>query len=218
MHALIVGSTGLIGKQLIQILLEDPDYTKVTSLVRRPSGITHLKLSEVQVDFENLAAGTRDLAEGVDHYFCCMGTTIKIAGSQEKFRRVDFDYVVESAKLALDKGARTCSLVSSLGANAKSPIFYTRTKGEVENALMEMGFPSCLVYRPSFLTGEREGERAGEGVLVDKLSFLMIGPLASMRPISDLTVARVMAQKVKSPDAASAILESKEIQREFDAY
>jgi uncharacterized protein YbjT (DUF2867 family) len=149
--AILVGSSGLIGKALQAKLTGR--YGKVWAISRKPMVDLPKTAENLVLDFES------DWQEislpACDVFFCALGTTIKIAGSQEAFRKVDFDYVVNSAKAAKRAGATKMAVVSALGASSKSSVFYNRTKGEMEEALTALGFAKLLIVRPSFLTGNR---------------------------------------------------------------
>lgn len=191
--AILLGATGLVGGHCLELLLEDDAYGVVVSLGRRKSGREHAKLSEHQIDFERLEDYSH-LFRG-DDLFCCLGTTIKKAGSQAAFRRVDFTYAVESARLASENGMKQFLLVSALGANARSRVFYNRTKGEVEETIAKLPFHGVQIFRPSLLLGERREFRAGERVaekVMKLFSFLLAGPLRKYRPVHARTVAEAM--------------------------
>lgn len=207
--ALIVGASGLVGRQLLDELLAAPDYTVVTALLRRPLDVRHPKLTQRIVDFDTL--GTLDLPPA-DDVFCALGTTIKAAGSQAAFRRVDHDYVLTLARRALDGGARQFLLVGSMGANARSPFFYMRVKGEIEEALRALHFASCSVFRPAYLAGKREQSRPAEdlyGTLMQRLAFLM--PRA-YRPIAARGVARAMLAQARRAPPGFHVIESGRLQ------
>lgn len=157
--ALIAGSTGLIGRQLLNLLLKSQDYQKVIALTRRDLP-AHPKLSQVIVDAGGLA-GKADLLKA-DDVFCCLGTTMAKAGSREKFREIDFDYPLELARISHALGARQYLLVSALGANKDSKLYYNKVKGEVEDAISAVGFDTFHVFRPSLLLGARSEKRSGE--------------------------------------------------------
>ena len=191
--AILAGATGLVGRNCLDSLLTSSVYDRVTVVVRRPLAVTHTKLEQLIVDFESL--GELD-AVGAD-VFCALGTTIRKAGSQEEFRRVDFGYTTMVARLASEAGARQFVLVSSVGANARSRNFYLRVKGETENALLALPFEAVHVFRPSFLIGKRAESRPGEGAGIaaaSALSFLFAGPLKRYRPIEAVKVARAMVR------------------------
>lgn len=159
---LLAGATGLVGGECLHALLADPTVLRVVALVRRPLGVRDPRLDERIVDFDRLdAAGD---AFRVDQVICALGTTIGQAGSQAAFRRVDQEYPLELARLARAHGARHFLLVSSLGADAGSRVFYSRVKGEVEDALQGAGFRSLTIVRPSILLGARQEFRLGEAI------------------------------------------------------
>ncbi len=191
--ALIAGGSGLVGGHLLRQLLDNSDYTRVVALVRRPIPLSHPKLEQVMVDFSALEKTPADLC--CDDAFCCLGTTIKEAGSRENFRAVDHGAVLAFAWAAQRHGARRFFMVSSLGANAESRIFYSRVKGETEDALMVLGFGTLAIFQPSLLLGLRAkmrwGERFWSGImwLADPLLF---GSLRKYRAIDATVVARAM--------------------------
>lgn len=194
-RALLLGATGLVGGHLLRLLLASPAYDQVRVLVRRPTGLQHPKLDERVVDWERLAEQPELFA--ADDLFCCLGTTIKQAGSQAAFRRVDFDYPLTAAKLAKAAGVQRYLLVSSLGADPRSRIFYSRVKGEVEEAIAAIGLPALAIFQPSLLLGERAVHRPGEAVaaIVSRiLRPIMVGPLAATRAIEGEAVARGMLE------------------------
>jgi uncharacterized protein YbjT (DUF2867 family) len=198
--ALLVGATGLVGGHCLRRLLADGSYGRVTVLARRPVGLTHERLVEKIVDFDRLAEQAGALLVDVDDLFVCLGTTIKAAGSQAAFRRVDHDLVVEVGRLARAAGARRCGLVSSIGADATASAFYLRTKGEAERDLAAVGFESMEILRPSFLMGERREKRSAEAVgiaVTARAAGLMMGPLRKYRPISADTVAAALLAAVR---------------------
>lgn len=213
--ALIIGATGLVGNYLIFKLLQSDRYENVITLVRRPMHLKHPKLDERIVDFDNL---TLQDVSGANDVFCCLGTTIRQAGSQEAFRKVDFVYPVEVGKLALQAGATQYLLVSSIGANAQSSIFYSRTKGQVEAAIGELGYRSYTVFRPATLLGKRKQFRLGEevGKVLDfALSplTLLIPPLRKYKGIQASKVASAMLNIADQEVPGQHILESDALQR-----
>ena len=188
--ALTAGSTGLVGSDCLRSLLASPEYASVTALVRRPGGITHPKLREQIVNFERL-----DDLPAAENIFCALGTTIRKAGSQAEFRKIDFEYPRRLAERSLQLGARQFVLVSSVGANAKSKNFYLRTKGELEDALRALPFEALHIFRPSFLVGERKESRPGErfGIgLARATQFVLFGNLRRYRLIQAEVVAKAM--------------------------
>ena len=161
-QALVTGATGLVGQELVRQLLRAPDVERVTVLARRPLPGRNAsdRLAVHLVDFARLEEDA-DVVRG-DWAFCALGTTIKSAGTQDAFRRVDYDYPLAVARLAVARGVRHFLLVSSAGADATSRIFYSRVKGELENALCELPFEAMTIARPSFLLGDRHEFRPGE--------------------------------------------------------
>lgn len=201
--ALIAGATGLTGGHLLRQLLGGADYGKVYALVRKTSLAAHPKLEEMAVDFAHMPRLPR-----VDDAFCCLGTTIKKAGSKAAFRMVDFDYVMNFATAAKRSGARRFLVVSAIGADAGSSIFYSRVKGETENALQKIGFDALHIFRPSFLVGERQESRAGERIGIAAFSLaapLMLGPMKKYRPVTAKSVADAMLKAANS-DAAGVVM------------
>lgn len=188
--ALIVGASGLTGRTLLEMLLADSRYQRVHALVRKATLPTDAKLVEHVVDFDHLAPLPR-----IDDAFCCLGTTIKRAGSQAAFRTVDFEYVVNVAKAAAKAGAKRFLVVSALGASATSAVFYSRVKGEMEDALKELGFAELHIFQPSLLTGNRPESRPAERAGIAAFSLiapLMLGPSRKYRPIAAEAVAAAM--------------------------
>lgn len=173
MKAVIVGSTGLVGKSLLEQLNSDAAFTQVIALVRKKTNHGFEKVKEIEVDFENLPSSTFVDAAIV---FCCLGTTIKKAGSQEAFRKVDFEYPFNTAKIAKSQGVESFAIVTAMGSDASSSIFYNRVKGEIEKALNDLKFERLGVFRPSMLLGDRTetriGERVGQ-VVINLFGFLI---------------------------------------------
>jgi uncharacterized protein YbjT (DUF2867 family) len=194
MIAVVAGGTGLVGRFLLEILDADPAFTEVRALSRRAQKSDLKKVKWVEVNFDE--PQSLDAAcDGVNVAFCCLGTTIKKAGSQEAFRKVDHGYVIAFAKAAKKGRAAQFHTVSAIGASAKSSVFYSRVKGEAEEAVQGMGFKSLGIYQPSFLEGPREEPRLGEkigGVAMKLLSPLMLGGLSIYKPIHVKTVASAM--------------------------
>lgn len=152
-NALIAGATGLVGGYVLRRVLAHPSYSRVEILVRRELPVRDSKLTQRVVDFERLNAGVTGIA--AHDVFCCLGTTIGKAGSQEAFRRVDYDYPLALARVAKTAGAGKLLMVSALGADPKSSVFYNRLKGEVEHAIAATGLPATYFFRPSLLMGPR---------------------------------------------------------------
>ena len=191
--ALIIGSTGLIGSELVNLLLDSNDYTKVLTFVKRDSGIKHPKLTQYVIDFDKPET-YKDLVVG-DDFFCTIGTTIKKAGSQNAFRKVDFEYPKQFAAFALDNKVKQFLIISSLNADAMSGNFYLKTKGEIQDFLKNCAFESVAVLQPSLLLGNRTEFRLGEKVgafFMKAFSFFFQGNLKKYKPIEGKTVAKAL--------------------------
>lgn len=203
-RVLIAGASGFIGRELLDLLLADPTVAEVHALVRRPLPLRHERLHQHSVDFARLDDALPQLH--ADTAFCCLGTTIRVAGSQAAFRAVDQDAVLAFAALARRAGVRHFLSVSAIGASVSSPSFYSRVKGEVEQSLRDAGFPSLSLFQPSLLLGARDEFRFGERVAqVLSVPFgpLMAGPLAPYRPIPGSVVAQAMAAAARQPAAGN---------------
>ena len=191
--ALLAGATGLIGGLLLKTLLEAPDYSRVYALTRRPYGKEHPKLANRVVIFERMAEQLKGLV--VQDAFCCIGTTIHEAGSQEAFRAADVDAVLMFARAARAAQAARFVVVSSVGASSNSKKFYLRTKGEMEEAVTDLGFTSVDVLQPSLLLGPRKSfrllETAGQ-IFAPLINPLLTGAREPFRAIPAETVARAM--------------------------
>lgn len=199
--ALVLGASGLVGKALVNQLCRDERYTQVTCLVRSPLTKANYhdpqnKIQAIVIDFDELQDYQGYFT--VEHVYCCLGTTIKDAGSQSNFRRVDFQFVHVAAQLARGQRAKSFVWISSIGANAKSKNFYLKVKGELENAILSMPqLGNAAAVRPSLLLGERAQKRSAESIginIAKMLSPIMAGPLAKYRPVSGDQVAYQMIQ------------------------
>jgi len=204
---LIAGATGLVGGECLRLLLADPAFDPVHAVVRRPlpaaPGVDKLRQHVTELD--QMAMALTDLR--ADAVICALGTTIRKAGSQEKFRLVDFEYPLALARLGLERGARHYLLVSSLGADARSRVFYSRTKGELEEAVSALGYRSLTIARPSLLLGERAEFRLGEQILA-RLGFLMP---RKYKPVAARAVAAALVAAAKEDRPGCRIIESGEI-------
>ena len=191
--ALLAGATGLIGGLLLKTLLDAPDYSRVYALTRRPYGKEHPKLANRVVIFERMAEQLKGLV--VQDAFCCIGTTIHEAGSQEAFRAADVDAVLMFARAARAAQAVRFVVVSSVGASSNSKKFYLRTKGEMEEAVTDLGFTSVDILQPSLLLGPRKSfrllETAGQ-IFAPLINPLLTGAREPFRAIPAETVARAM--------------------------
>ena len=198
MKALIVGATGLIGKQVLELLNNDPEIEKVVSLNRNKEAVGG-KINHQKIDFDHLKEV--ELKEEYDLAFCCLGTTIKIAKTKENFKKVDYQYVVDFAELAKENGVKSYSVISAMGANAKSGIFYNKVKGEMEEALQKVGIKGLLILRPSLLLGDRKesrfGEKVGE-VVMFLLKPFFIGSWRNYAAVKSEYVAKTMVHATKA--------------------
>lgn len=198
--AVVVGSTGLIGSQLVQLLLNDVAFTEVRILVRRTVSFSHPKLVVQIVAFDDY----HDLKEKIGNghsLFCCVGTTQKkVKGDKVAYRKVDYNIPVNAANASTENGFKNFLLVSASGANKNSGNFYLRLKGEVEESISKLEFKSIYFFRPSILLGDRKEFRAGEKIAqgsMQLLSFLFAGPLRKYKPIHSNDVAKAMVAASK---------------------
>jgi uncharacterized protein YbjT (DUF2867 family) len=211
--ALLVGASGLIGSRLLTRLLSHPEYERVTIWARRPVSLEIHKFAQVVVDFERLQEHAHQFA--ANDVYVALGSTMKKAGSQEAFRRVDHDYPIEVARIALRQGVQRFLMVSALGADTRSRVFYNRVKGEVETEIRALGLPKVWLFRPSLLVGDRAESRPGEraAIAVGKvIAPFMIGGLRRYRPIAADAVAAAMIHAA-TRDVQPGVVESEEIAR-----
>lgn len=199
--ALVIGATGLIGSALLNQLLDSADFSPVVALLRRSSGRNHPRLLERVTDFASLDAIDMPPVATV---FCAIGTTIKIAGSQAAFRQVDYDLPLRLARWARARGARHFLLVSSVGADPKSPSAYLSVKGELERDIAALDYPAVDIFQPSVLLGPRAGFRPAEWiskVALQAVPFLLAGSLRKYRAIlgHDVAAAMVAASRTATP-------------------
>ena len=201
----LAGATGLVGRAMLEGLLADTSVSAVHAIGRRNPGRVHPKLIFHVADFAALPS-----LPPLDEVYLAVGTTIKVAGSQAAFRAVDFDANLAVARAALAAGARRAGLVSAMGADAKSRIFYNRVKGELEEALAQLPFDGLVIARPSLLTGDREALGQTERPL-EKVSLAVsrfVGPLipANYRPIAAVDVARALLAQVPAAQGRTVLL------------
>ena len=205
----VIGATGLVGKKLVELLLDSDQFAKVRIFVRRDTGIQNPKLEQQIVDFSKTETWEKQLVGDV--LFSALGTTLKQAGSKEKQYEIDFTFNLSFAKKAKKNGVENYVLVSSIGANSKSSLFYTRMKGELDEAVARIGFTNLVILRPASLTGNRFNKRIAEEISVPVLNLLTRFLMKNYRPISDETVARAMINSVLFPNNNKTIWEGKEV-------
>jgi len=198
MKALIIGATGATGKDLVNVLLQDPAYEKIVLFVRRSSGVAHPKLTEVLTDFDDLEAVSG--AINGDVLFSCLGTTLKAAGSKERQWQIDYEIPAKFAAIARKNGIPRMVLLSAYGAAPDSRVFYSKMKGELEETIAGLGFDQYIVFRPGLLL-RKDTDRAGERIMARVLKFLnSVGLIRKFRPMPTSLLAEKLA---KAPKALS---------------
>ncbi len=208
----MAGASGLVGQYALGSLLASGAYTQVTALVRKPLAIQHPNLKQIKVNYEQLDKVGAALK--ADDIFCCLGTTRRKAGNEQAFSLVDYDYPMNLARLTLKKGAQQLMIISALGANAKSGLFYNRIKGELERDLMALSFRSVCAFRPSLLIGKRKEFRLGEKIGIGLATFLrpiLFGSLKRYRGIEARIVGRAMVKAAQQLQPGRRIFESEQI-------
>lgn len=212
--AIIVGASGLIGSNLLQILLEEDYYDQVVVLVRRELPVKHKKLTQLIIDFDKLSDYSGQINGHV--IFSCLGTTLSQTPDKNEYRKIDYDYPLQLAQLALQNGVKQFHLVSAVGADAKSSGFYLKLKGETENDIIKLGLPSLHIYRPSMLLGRKEKVRLMETILsgiMRVIDPLLIGSLSKYHSVSGATVARAMFIQSIDNETGTFIYQYKEIKQ-----
>lgn len=194
--AIIVGASGLIGKFCLSYLLMDKNYSQVIAITRHALPLKDPKLNNLVCDFDELEKYSNELI--ADDVFCCLGTTIKIAGSKKNFKKVDLHYPIKVANITKRNGANKFLVVSAMGADKNSSIFYNQVKGEMEEQLKSIGFKGLYIFRPSLLLGMRKDFRLGERIAI--MSSKIWSPILSVfakqyKPIDAMVVAHAMYQK-----------------------
>ena len=210
MKAIIIGATGLIGKALVNQLLIDKDCVEIIVISRKAVQTDSKKIKQVLVNFDKIEKHKNEIVGDV--LFSTLGTTLKTAGSKEKQYTIDYHYQFNTAKLAHDNGVKKLVLLSSAGANAKSRIFYSKMKGELDDAVQALNFENCTIIRPSMLVGKREEFRLAEKLFTPVMYILYIIPfLRKYRPIKDFTVAKAMINAAKNQTEKFAIAELNQV-------
>ena len=211
--AVVAGATGLVGRELTIRLLGERRYARVVALTRRPLPLTDARLTVIDAAYERLSSVLNDITgkDGPLDVFCCLGTTIRAAGSEEAFRRVDHDYVLALGRWARARAAHRMVVISALGADPASRVFYNRVKGETERDLAALGLASLVIVRPSLLAGEREEFRVGERLAVIATRPLRALLPARVRPIAATDVAQSMLNAALA-EAPPALIDSAAMQ------
>ncbi len=191
--AILLGATGLTGNLLLQLLLEDNRYNKIKLFSRSTSGVVHPKVEEYLGDLIHLETFKNDFK--ADEVFCCIGTTKSKTPDKERYKKIDFGIPAKAAQLCKENGIETLIIISALGANSKSNIFYNRTKGEMEDAVLQLKIPKTHILQPSLIGGKREEKRIGEWIfkqLMKVANLVMAGPLKKYKSIHPLDIAKAM--------------------------
>ena len=210
--AIIFGATGLIGDILLQKLIADDAYEKITVVARRPLTLKHKKINFIETDFDNLKNHAAQIVG--DDIFCCIGTIQKKTPDLKIYKKIDYSYPLDFAAIGLKNGSSSYNLISSMSANANSRFFYTKLKGELERDLSTMPFKTINIYRPSLLDGERTGTRTAENFFIKAMRFinpLLFGSLKKYRSIKAEVVAEAMLQEAKKEAPGIHIYQSDEI-------
>ena len=209
MKAIVIGATGATGKEIVKNLLNDQSFSEVIILVRKKSFENHPKLNEIVVDFEHLEQYKNVI--NADIAFSCLGTTLKIAGSKENQWKVDFDYQLKFAQLAKENNISTFVLLSALGANSSSKIFYSKMKGTLEDKIKKLQFTSTYIIKPGSLIRPNT-DRMGEKLGVNFIQFFnKIGLLKTYTPITVKDLSKVMITLGKTSKKGIHLIEMKEI-------
>jgi uncharacterized protein YbjT (DUF2867 family) len=204
-RAWVIGATGVVGHQAVLALLADPAFTEVLAITRRPLGLNAPKYREKIVDFEQLEAALA--GERADVAVCCLGTTQKQAGSQAQFRHIELDFTLAFARAAKAAGVQHFLVVTAVGADAKSRVFYNRVKGEIEQALSALAFPALTILRPSLLVGDRKEFRLGEKLAEPLMRFFP----RSLRGIEVDKVGRALATLAREPAQGKRVVPSQDL-------
>jgi uncharacterized protein YbjT (DUF2867 family) len=212
MIAVIAGATGLVGSELVKELVLDSDFTRIIVYSRKALTLSDDRLIVIRGELSEMSA-RRDELKG-DVYFSCLGTTMKTAGSQENFRKVDFHAVVSFGRIAYSHKARKLIVVSASGANSQSKIFYSRVKGETEKALKDIGLSALVIFRPGLLIGHREEKRTSEKVSIKAFGLLKhLVPLKLSKSLgTDVRIlVRHMISAAKSGKDGLSLIEASDI-------
>lgn len=214
--AIIYGANGLVGSYILETLLNNDNYDLITIVVRKDTGIQHQKLQVIVGDFHSFANAVNGIA--VDEVYIALGTTQKKTPDKKDYYQIDHDYPVLAAKSAKENGAKTVLLVSSIGADAKSNVFYTRTKGETERDIISLGLEHTCILRPSMILGDRKEKRPLEKVLKGiwcVINPLFMGKLNKYKGIEAKHIAQAMVNAANQPKGKVSIFHWKEMSARF---
>jgi len=212
MKITIIGGTGLIGKQVIKLVCQDDFFTQINAIVRSPLPHKDPKINELIINFDDLSHQLKDLKAQV--LICTLGTTRKVTPDKKTYRKIDLEYTLSAAEMALKNGCEQIHLISSIGANEKSIVFYSALKGEIERLISQLPFKSTFIYRPSVLMGKRDSTRIIEYITQGILSLtnpLLIGSLKKYRGISANEIAMKILHEIKKNEGGLHVFESNEI-------
>jgi uncharacterized protein YbjT (DUF2867 family) len=210
----LVGSTGAVGSHVLNFLNQEDLVNEVITLNRKIKVSLLSKEKNLVIDFDKLSL----LDIKADVFICCLGTTIKVSGSPAAFKKVDFDYVVNFAKLAESASARKFLVVSSVGADEKSSVFYSRIKGEMESAIKKLNIPAIEIFQPSLLLGERSEKRAGESlakIMAPLLNPFLLGSMKKYRAIESSDVAKALVARALMAESGQRTFASDQIKKLF---
>jgi uncharacterized protein YbjT (DUF2867 family) len=205
--AVLIGASGLVGGHLLDILLDADDFSEVLILVRKKVDFTHPKLTQLVIDFDQIESHALSITG--DAVFSCLGTTRRKTPDRNTYFKIDHDYPLRLAKLALQNGVKQFHLVSSIGANPNSNTFYLKLKGEIERDISALNFHSIFLYEPSMLTGREYETRFGEvffELLFKMVNLLLIGPWKKYRSVAGEAVAKAMYELSKKDDPGKWIV------------
>lgn len=212
MKIVIIGGTGLIGQEVVKLACNDVYFTQINALVRNPLLLSHPKINEVIVNFDRLS-DYKSTFEG-QALICTLGTTKKQSPKKEAYRKIDLTYTLVACKIALQNGFEQVHLISSIGANEKSSVFYPSLKGEIEREISALCFPSTFIYRPSLLLGKRKNNRVIETlskVFLSIINPILIGAFKKYRGIAAEQIAKKILNEIKNKKAGIHYFESNEI-------
>ncbi len=207
--ALIIGASGLTGNLLLHELLQSEEYKTVIAYVRNPLNIQHLKLVQQIVNFDTLNNGIT-----AHDVFCCLGTTIKKAGSKAAFEKVDYEYPLKIAELQFKAGSNSFFLISAMGASLQSSFYYSKVKGKLERDVVHIGYNSLYIFRPSLIVGNRTEKRAGEKFAIGLMQFLnplLFGPFKKFQSVQAAAIAKSMLHFAKNAAKGNHTILSDEI-------